>query len=42
MARKRELKLVDAIAHEFGIDRNEFGDYIHACKESGDKGDRER
>ena len=41
MGRKRDLKEVDWIAREQGIPpelRDEFGDYIHGCKESGDLG----
>ncbi len=38
MGRKADLRRVDAVAREFGIDRVEFGDYLHACKEAGDRG----
>ncbi len=38
MGRKAHLRRVDAVAREYGIDRIEFGDYLHACKEAGDKG----
>jgi len=38
VGRKRDLKEVDWIAQEQGIPpalRDEFGDYLHECKESG-------
>jgi hypothetical protein len=41
MGRKRDLKQVDAICREFGMDGDtelEFRDYLHECKESGDRG----
>lgn len=38
MGRKRELRRVDAVAREFGIDRDEFGAYLHECKAHGDFG----
>jgi hypothetical protein len=38
VGRKAHLRRVDAVAREYGIDRIEFGDYLHACKEAGDKG----
>ncbi len=38
MGRKPDLKQVDAIADEFGIDRREFGDYLEDCKAAGDRG----
>lgn len=38
MARKADLRQVDAIAREFGLDRREFGDYLHELKRSGDRG----
>lgn len=40
MARKADLREVDAIAREFGLDRREFGDYLHELKRSGDRGSR--
>ncbi len=36
--RKQDLRKVDHVAKEFGIDRDAFGEYLHQCKESGDKG----
>ena len=38
MARKRDLRRVDAVAQEFGLDREEFGAYIEDCKAHGDRG----
>ena len=41
MGRKVDLKKVDRIAREEGIPdelRDEFGDYLHGCKKSGDYG----
>jgi hypothetical protein len=38
MGRKADLRQVDAIAREFAIDRDEFGDYLEACKAAGDRG----
>ena len=38
MGRKSDLRQVDAVAREFGIDRDEFGDFLEACKAAGDKG----
>jgi hypothetical protein len=41
MARKKDLKLVDRICREEGIppeQRRDFGEYLHRCKQSGDKG----
>jgi hypothetical protein len=34
----RDLKRVDRIAKEFGIDRRAFGIYLHECKDAGDYG----
>jgi len=42
MGRKADLKRVDDVAREFGMDdivRREFGDYLHECKQAGDFGD---
>lgn len=41
MGRKRDLKQVDAVCREFGMDAEtelEYRDYLHECKESGDRG----
>jgi hypothetical protein len=41
MARKRDIRQIDAIAREFGMDpreRRKFGDYIEDCKARGEKG----
>jgi hypothetical protein len=38
----RDLKRVDRIAREFGIDRRAFGAYLHECKEAGDYGSDEK
>ena len=41
MPRKRDLKQIDAICSEFGLDDNEswkFREYLHDCKESGELG----
>lgn len=43
MVRKRDLKDVDAVAKQFGMNkeqRRDFGDYLEECKESGDGGSR--
>ncbi len=42
MPRKEDLRRVDRVAKELGIDRDAFGEYLHACKESGDKGSAPR
>jgi hypothetical protein len=36
--RKPDLRRVDRVAREFDLDREEFGEYIHECKEAGDYG----
>jgi hypothetical protein len=41
MARKRELREVDAIAHEFDLDVHDFSDYLHELKSSGDGGSKD-
>lgn len=41
MAKKRDIREVEAIAAEFGMDpelRREFGEYLEGCKRSGDVG----
>lgn len=38
MGRKADLRQVDSVAREFGIDRAEFGDYLEACKAAGELG----
>lgn len=41
MARKRDIRDVEAIARAFGMapdQRREFGDYLEECKRSGDRG----
>ena len=41
MGRKSDLRQVDSVATEFGMDaqaRREFGDYLEECKEAGDGG----
>jgi hypothetical protein len=41
MGRKRDIRQVEAIAQEFGMDpdeRREFGDYIENCKRRGERG----
>jgi hypothetical protein len=41
MGRKHDIRQIEAIAQEFGMDpeeRREFGDYIEECKRSGEKG----
>lgn len=40
MARKRDLREVDAVAAEFRLDRNEFGDFIHEPKRRGERGSK--
>ena len=41
MGRKRDIRQIEAIAKEFGMDpveRREFGDYIEDCKRQGECG----
>jgi hypothetical protein len=41
MSKKRDIRQIEAIAKEFGMDtdeRREFGDYIEECKRKGEKG----
>ncbi|MFO0825821.1 MAG: hypothetical protein U0792_22325 [Gemmataceae bacterium] len=38
MGRKKDLKRVDSVARECGIDRDEFGAYLEDCKAHGDRG----
>lgn len=41
MGRKRDIRQIDAIAREFGMEpdeRREFGDYIEDCKQRGERG----
>ena len=41
VGRKKDLRLVDAVCDEFGMDGEQgfdFRDYLHECKESGDCG----
>ena len=41
MARKRDIRRIEAIAREFDMDdedRTEFGDYVEECKRKGDHG----
>ncbi len=41
MGKKRDIKKIEAIAQEFGMDpleRREFGDYVEVCKRHGDRG----
>lgn len=41
MAKKRDIRQIEAIAREFDMDaeeRREFGDYIEDCKRSGERG----
>ena len=41
MGRKRDIRQIEAIAQEFGMDpeeRREFGDYIEDCKRRGESG----
>lgn len=41
MGRKRDIRQIEAIAREFGMDpeeRREFGDYVEDCKRSGEGG----
>jgi hypothetical protein len=45
MVRKRDIRQIEAIAKEFGMDaieRREFGDYIEECKQNGETGDGPR
>ncbi len=38
MGRKEDLRQVDTVAREIGIDRHDFGDFIHEYKRSGERG----
>ncbi|MEX0704448.1 MAG: hypothetical protein WD069_20270 [Planctomycetales bacterium] len=41
MARKRDIRQIEAVAREFDMtpqERREFGDYIEECKRRGDRG----
>ena len=41
MARKRDIKQIEAIAREFQLndeERREFGDYVEECKRNGEHG----
>ena len=41
MGRKDDIREIDAIAKQFGMDaetRKEFGDYLEECKRTGDRG----
>lgn len=43
MARKQDIKDVERVAKQFGMDseqRRDFGDYLEDCKNSGDCGTR--
>lgn len=43
MGRKKDIREIDAIAKQFGMDaetRREFGDYLEECKRSGERGSR--
>ena len=40
MARSRDLREVDSVAREFGLDRREFGDFIHELKRGGERGSK--
>jgi len=44
MAKKRDVRQIEAIAGEFEMDpdeRREFGDYIEDCKRAGERGSGE-
>ena len=41
MGRKRDIRQIEGIAREFGMDpkeRREFGDHIEDCKRNGERG----
>jgi hypothetical protein len=41
VSRKKDLRRVDAVCNEFGMDAEtafDFRDYLHECKDSGDRG----
>ena len=41
MSKKRDIRQIEAIAREFGMDadeRREFGDYVEECKRTGETG----
>lgn len=45
VSKKRDIRRIEAIAQEFGMDsheRREFGDYVEECKRRGDQGTGER
>lgn len=43
MGKKQDIKDIEAIAKQFGMDeetRRDFGDFIEDCKQSGDRGSK--
>jgi hypothetical protein len=43
VGKKRDIKDVEAIAKQFGMDeesRRDFGDFIEECKRAGDRGSK--
>jgi hypothetical protein len=45
VARKDDLREIDAIAKQFGMDpeeRRDFGDFLEECKRTGDRGTKNK
>lgn len=45
MARKKDIRQIEAIAREFNMNaqqRRDFGDYVEECKQEGERGSGER
>jgi len=45
MGKKRDIRDIEAVATEFGMEeeeRRDFGDYIEECKKKGDRGSGKR
>lgn len=43
MGKKQDIKDIEAVAKQFGMDeeaRRDFGDFIEECKRSGDRGSK--
>ena len=43
MGKKQDIREIEEIARQFGMDeeeRRDFGDYVEECKHSGDRGSK--
>lgn len=38
MSKKRDTKQIEDVARRYGIDPQDFGEYVEDCKASGDRG----